>query len=281
MKKIAILIRENFDDYRIKRLNEEIINFKNVNILEAIKILRYPFEETDILNYDVYYFFVGMSFLLDRYLLAKYLEENGKIIVNRINSKVQILYKSYFYNLLYRYIKIPKFIKIYTVKNIEKVIEKIGFPMVIKHQFMHRGEFVYKISDKNELYNFLKSYLLNGGRMPHLIFQQFIPYEKDIRIIFIGEPFGAMERINERSFKANISQGGYGKEYKLDDELIELSYKISKKTDMQIFAFDVLLKDGEYYLIDIHDIFQFEGFEKHIRKNVMRKIIEFLNEVRN
>jgi glutathione synthase/RimK-type ligase-like ATP-grasp enzyme len=154
--------------------------------------------------------------------------------------------------------------------------------MIIKHQFIHRGEFVHKINNEKELYDFLEKYLLEKRiNIKNLIFQKYIPYEKDIRIIFIGKPIGAMERINKNSFKANISQGGYGKEYKLDQEIIDIGYKIMEKCDLQIFAFDLLLKDNQYYLIDLHHIFQYEGFDKYLNKNITKEILNYLNEISN
>jgi RimK family alpha-L-glutamate ligase len=282
MSKIAILIREKIEDYRIKRMMEEIKNFNNINIIEMSKGEIFPFEESKFLNYDTYYFFLGTTSTYDTHILAKFLYENGKNVINRIHIKEAIMYKAMFYYLLYKHVKIPEFAKIYSLENIEYIIKKIGFPMVIKHQLIHRGEFVYKINSEEELYKFLEDYLINKrGNLRFLIFQKYIPYEKDIRVIFIGEPFGGMQRINEKSFKGNISQGAYGKPYELDEELKEIGYKIMEKADLQIFAYDVLIKDNEYYLIDVHNIFQYEGFEKYVGKNVTRKILEYLNEISN
>ncbi|MGC9132971.1 MAG: ATP-grasp domain-containing protein [Nanopusillaceae archaeon] len=282
MSKIAILIREKAEDYRIKRMTEEIRNFNNINMIEMNKEEIFPFEESRFLDYDTYYFFLGTTSTYDMHMLAKFLYENGKNVVNKIHVKEAIMYKAMFYYYLYKYVKIPEFAKIYSLDNIEYIIKKIGFPMVIKHQLIHRGEFVYKINSEEELYKFLEDYLINKkGNLRFLIFQKYIPYEKDIRVLFVGEPFGGMQRINEKSFKGNISQGAYGKPYELNEELKEIGYKIMEKADLQIFAYDVLIKDDEYYLIDIHNIFQYEGFEKYVGKNVTRKILEYLNEVGN
>jgi RimK family alpha-L-glutamate ligase len=281
MGRIAIFTKTNLQDYRILKLREEIKNYNNISIIDTEKENVFPYNEK-ILSYDLYYFFVGSNFLSDIHFLAKYLDQNGKIVINTIHIKESIISKTLFYSILNKYIKIPEFVKIYSIDNIEYVINKIGFPMIIKHQFIHRGEFVHKIDNEKELYDFLEKYLLEKRiNIKNLIFQKYIPYEKDIRIIFIGKPIGAMERINKNSFKANISQGGYGKEYKLDQEIIDIGYKIMEKCDLQIFAFDLLLKDNEYYLIDLHHIFQYEGFDKYLNKNITKEILDYLNEIVN
>ena len=281
MGRIAILAKPDLQDYRIIKLKEEIKNYNNIEIIDIEKENIFPYNGK-ILNYDTYYFFIGSNFLSDIHFLAKYLKQNGKEVINKIHVKESIISKTLFYNILNKYIEIPEFIKIYSIDNIEYLINKIGFPMIIKHQFIHRGEFVHKIDNEKELYDFLEKYLLEKRiNIKNLIFQKYIPYEKDIRIIFIGKPINAMERINKNSFKANISQGGYGKQYKLDQEIIDIGYKIMEKCDLQIFAFDLLLKDNRYYLIDLHHIFQYEGFDKYLNKNITKEILNYLNEISN
>jgi len=281
MGRIAIFAKTNSHDYRILKLKEEIKNYNNINIIDIEKDNIFPYNEK-ILNYDLYYFFLGSNFLSDIHFLARYLKQNGKEVINTIHIKESVISKTLFYSILNKYIEIPEFMKIYSIDNIEYVINKIGFPMIIKHQFVHRGEFVHKIDNERELYSFLEKYLLEKKiNIKHLIFQKYIPYEKDIRIIFVGKPIDAMERINRNSFKANISQGGYGKQYELDEDIIDVGYKIMDKCDLQIFAFDLLLKDGQYYLIDLHHIFQYEGFDKYLNRNVTREILNYLNEISN
>jgi RimK family alpha-L-glutamate ligase len=281
MGRVAILTKPDLQDYRIIKLKEEIKNYNNIEIIDIEKENIFPYNEK-ILNYDLYYFFVGSNFLSDIHFLAKYLKQNGKEVINKIHVKESIISKTLFYSILNRYIEIPEFTKIYSIDNIEYVINKIGFPMVIKHQFIHRGEFVHKIDNEKELYDFLEKYLLEKRiNIKHLIFQKYIPYERDIRVIFIGKPIGAMERINKNSFKANISRGAYGRPYNLDEEIIDIGYKIMEKCDLQIFAFDLLLKDNQYYLIDLHHIFQYEGFDKYLNKNITREILNYLNEISN
>jgi len=281
MGRIAILAKPDLQDYRIIKLKEEIKNYNNIEIIDIEKENIFPYNGK-ILNYDTYYFFIGSNFLSDIHFLAKYLKQNGKEVINKIHVKESIISKTLFYSILNKYIEIPEFIKIYSIDNIEYLINKIGFPMIIKHQFIHRGEFVHKIDNEKELYDFLEKYLLEKRiNIKNLIFQKYIPYEKDIRIIFIGKPINAMERINKNSFKANISQGGYGKQYKLDQEIIDIGYKIMEKCDLQIFAFELLLKDNRYYLIDLHHIFQYEGFDKYLNKNITKEILNYLNEISN
>lgn len=282
--KIAILTDRISFSYEEKRLREEIKNFNNIEILSSDN-LEFPEYNID-LSYDIYYFFrfeLGNITKNDILLLARKLLENGKIIINKDTPYVESFDKIYIYQNLYKNgINIPKTIRALKIRledNYEYIIKKLDFPMVVKHPNMHRGKFVFLLKDEKDLLNFLARY---RKYIPVFLFQKYINYVKDIRVIFIGEPIGAMQRIAEKGFKANISQGGIGKKHELDDELKELSYKISEIFNIQIFAFDVLIdKEDKKYVIDLHKTFQFKGFEKYLNINVARKILEYLNEIKN
>jgi len=63
-----------------------------------------PYNEK-ILNYDTYYFFIGSTFLSDIHLLAKYLEQNGKEVINTIHIKESVISKTLFYSIINKYNK--------------------------------------------------------------------------------------------------------------------------------------------------------------------------------
>jgi hypothetical protein len=54
-----------------------------------------------------------------------------------------------------------------------------------------------------------------------------------------------------------------------------------EKCDFHIFAFDLLLNDNRYYVIHLHHIFQYEGFDKYLNKNITKEILNYLNEISN
>jgi hypothetical protein len=80
MGRIAIFTKTNLQDYRILKLKEEIKNYNNISIIDIEKENIFPYNEK-ILNYDLYYFFVGSNFLSDIHILAKSLNQNGKEVI--------------------------------------------------------------------------------------------------------------------------------------------------------------------------------------------------------
>lgn len=274
---ITILYAGNKNEYENKRLFEEAKNFNNVEIKNALNLI-YPPKIEDFKDTKVFYFYrsIGKSGIANIEILADFLESNGVRIVNRVIKNYRLMRKTvFYYHLVKNKIRTPKIMKIYSKKQIEELIT-LGFPIVAKFDFIHRGEGVYLIENKEELEEFVKK---NKKKLKYIVFQEFIPYEKDVRVITVGKPIGGMERINPNSFKANIAMGGYGVEFKIDSEILEISKKLSKIFDMEIFAFDLLIKNNFKYVIDIHVIFRFEGFEKYTGKNVARAILEYLDDI--
>ncbi|MEM0379180.1 MAG: hypothetical protein QXP34_00785 [Candidatus Aenigmatarchaeota archaeon] len=274
---ITVLYAGNENEYENKRLLEEAKNFDNLEIKNALK-LTYPPKLEDFKDTKVFYFYrsIGKAGIANIEMLIDFLEVHGVRIVNKIFKNYRLMRKTmFYYYLIKNKIRTPKIMKIYDENQIEELLS-LEFPMLAKFDFIHRGLGVYLIENKEQLEKFVKN---NKRKLKYIVFQEFIPYEKDIRIITVGKPIGGMERINPNSFKANIAQGGYGVEYKLDNEILDISKKLSKIFDMEIFAFDVLIKNNFKYIVDLHVIFRFEGFEKYTKKNIAKAILEYLNDI--
>jgi len=273
---ISIVYSGSYREYELKRIHEEAKNYDNLELISSDDITFPP--ENLFKNTKVFYFIgslrkMGISNLE---VLANYLKKKNIRIVNRVIENYHIMNKTFFYyRMLENNIKIPKIKKINSEKNYKEILD-LGFPVIAKFDYIHLGKGVFLIENMEELLEFLNK---NKDKLAHIIFQEYIPYERDVRVIVIGDPIGGMERINPGFFKANIAQGGYGKPFKIDEEIEEISKNLSKIFDIEIFAFDLLIKGKTKYVIDLHIIFRFEGFEKYTKVNVARKILEYLNEV--
>jgi len=274
---ILLLYSGSNKEYELNRIFEEAKRFSNLKLLN-VENLTFPFQDEYFKDIKVFYF-IGNTRKIGRInleILADYLKKRNVRIVNRAIENYNIMNKTYFYyKMINNNIRVPKIIKIINKEHYKKVLE-IGFPLIAKFDYIHLGKGVYLIENEQELKSFIEH---NESKLNHIIFQEYIPYEKDVRIISIGEPIGGMERVNPNSFKANIAQGGYGRPYKIDKEIEEIAKKLSEIFNIEIFAFDVLIRGNVKYVIDLHIIFRFEGFEKYTGTNIARKILEYLDEV--
>ena len=274
---ILILYSGNRHKYELNRLFEEAKSYNNIKFLRAEDLILPPKEE-QLGDIKVFYFIGSLRKIgiVNLEILADFLEKRKVKIINKVIKHYHLMNKSFFYyKMLKHNINIPEIIKINHKENYKELL-KLGFPIIAKFDYVHLGNGIFLLRNEQELMTFIKKY---EEKLPHIIFQKYIPYEKDIRVIVIKKPIGGMERVNPTSFKANIAQGGFGRSYTIDDEIKEISNKISKIFNIDIFAFDILIRNKVKYVIDLHIIFRFQGFEKYTGTNVAKKIIEYLNEV--
>ena len=112
-----------------------------------------------------------------------------------------------------------------------------------------------------------------------MIVQEYIKHSegKDLRVIVIGgKVIGAMLREStDGSFKANISRGGAGKPYEVDDELEMLSIQVSKTLNLDIAGVDLLFHPDGYRICEANSSPGFRGFEEALSINIPEKIFAY------
>lgn len=155
-----------------------------------------------------------------------------------------------------------------------KEVEKsIGYPVVVKEVFGSMGKSVYLAKDVKELVT-LRSELKSR---PHL-YQKFIGGGgRDYRVIVIGKKaVGVMERVNENDFRSNIELGGKGKTAILNDELKNLSEKVSKTLDLDYCGVDIISDGEKLYVCEVNSNAFFKGFTEVTGINVAKIYAKFL-----
>jgi len=112
-----------------------------------------------------------------------------------------------------------------------------------------------------------------------MIVQEYIQYSegRDLRVIVIGgKVVGAMQRKStDGSFKANISRGGEGTAYDIDDEMEMLAIQVARALDLDIAGVDLLFHSDGYRVCEANSSPGFMGFEKALGINIPQKIFDF------
>ena len=122
----------------------------------------------------------------------------------------------------------------------EKISEKLGFPVIIKESFGSMGKGVYKADDIEELMEIADKVKTK----PHL-FQEYLSFDSgaDIRVIVIGgKVVASMERRNDSDFRSNVAQGGTGVKIDLDEKFSAVARKCAEIIGLDYCGVD-LLKD--------------------------------------
>lgn len=159
--------------------------------------------------------------------------------------------------------------------NLNEVINKIGFPMIVKENYGSLGKQVYLVQNKEELLD-LENRLIH---VPH-IFQEFIKSSKgkDYRVIVIGNKVCAyMKRENKHSYLSNLATGGTASVVELPKEYLDMAVKASKVLGLDYCGVDILEgENGEPILSEVNSNAFYEGIEKTTGVNVAGCYVDYL-----
>jgi len=160
----------------------------------------------------------------------------------------------------------------------ELVEKQVGFPCVIKVVTGSHGAGVY-LCENAKQFEDLSELISSLDFKNSMIVQEYIQYSegRDLRVIVIGgRVIGAMQRTSvDGSFKANISRGGQGEAYDVDDEMEMLSIQVAKVLDLDIAGVDLLFHPDGYRICEANSAPGFKGFEAALDINVPKKVFDY------
>jgi gamma-F420-2:alpha-L-glutamate ligase len=172
----------------------------------------------------------------------------------------------------------PKTMLVKDPVNPTLVENQIGFPCVVKIFAGSYGKGVYLCHSKREFQDFIE--FAHGIKSDEaIIVQEFVDSKpgEDVRVLVVGgKVLGAMKRsAKDGSFKANITRGGVGENYPLNDRLVEIATKTACALNLDIAGVDLLFDGDDYKLCEANSAPGFKGFEKYTGVNVARAIIDY------
>lgn len=175
-------------------------------------------------------------------------------------------------------IPVPKTMLVRFPVDTSLVEKQIGFPCVIKILSGSYGNGVHLVQDANSLEE-LMEFVSNLNSPLNILIQEYIGKYPgtDVRVLVIGGKIvGAMKRSStDGGFKANISRGGVGSVYEIDQELADLSLNCAKVLNLEIAGVDVLIDEDGYKVCEVNSAPGFEGFEKFCNTNVAKEFIDY------
>ncbi|GGP13636.1 RimK family alpha-L-glutamate ligase [Oceanobacillus neutriphilus] len=197
------------------------------------------------------------AFFIDKDIyLARQLEQLGVRVFNSSKAIEISDDKIYTYQMLEKYrLPIPKTIiapKKYHAESlssnyIQKIIDHLGFPLIVKEAFGSFGQQVHLIHDIKEL----TSTISLIEQRPFL-FQTYIEESKgrDIRVQVIGnKAITAVERRNSQDFRANVTNGGKMLPFTINDEIENLAVTAVKAIGADFAGVDLLFGSNNEFLI--------------------------------
>ena len=173
---------------------------------------------------------------------------------------------------------IPKTMLTRFPSNSDLVEKQVGFPCVVKVVTGSHGAGVYLCEDKKQ-FNDLSELISALDFKNSMIVQEYVQFSegRDLRVIVIGgRVVGAMLRQStDGSFKANISRGGEGLAYDVDEKMELLAIQVAKVLDLDIAGIDLLFHEDGYRVCEANSSPGFRGFENALGINIPEKIFNF------
>lgn len=161
----------------------------------------------------------------------------------------------------------------------ETVQQQVGFPCVLKVVTGSHGAGVFLCEDAKQFED-LSELISSLEAKSSMIVQEYVKESegRDLRVIVIGgRVVGAMQRKStDGSFKANISRGGKGETYDVDDELEMLSIQVAKVLDLDIAGVDLLFHSDGYRICEANSAPGFQGFEEALGINIPQKVFDYV-----
>ena len=85
-----------------------------------------------------------------------------------------------------------------------------------------------------------------------------------------------MRRAKDDDFRANISRGGEGIPYEVNEQIEWLSSESSKALNLDIAGVDLLFSGEGYKICEVNSNPGFEGMETYTKKNIADEIVQFI-----
>ena len=263
--------------------------FKSTSDLFYESAKKFDIELTTVTNADLMVIpetLPDFAILWDKdYALAKRLENRGLRLFNSADSMALCDDKSLtFTNLEHSGIKMPKtlvtpktFLNIgYTnLDFVERAVEELRLPMIIKENCGSFGQQVYLAKSADEAKSILKDI---GGK--GAVMQEFIKESSgvDLRVNVVGDKVvSAIKRTGE-GFISNITFGGKAENYEVTKEQRDLAINVCKMLGLDFGGVDLLFSKDGPILCEVNSNLQFKSSLDATGINVADYILEYIGK---
>jgi len=212
--------------------------------------------------------------------IIRHLERLGVILINGSNSIDTVKDKLYTQQVLGQSsLPVPKTLLVKHPIDIDFVEKNIGYPAIIKTLSGSFGAGVFLCENRKQLQQLLKMAEITKPSY-NIIIQEFIKdsYGKDLRVLVVnGKVAGCMMRqAVDDDFRANITRGGEGIPYQIDEDIQWLGGESSRLLNLDIAGVDLLFDNGGYRICEVNSSPGFEGMDKFCKTNIAEKIVTYV-----
>ena len=291
MNKGWMLVKQKFmDSYETQRLLEEFgnhdIEVKLINPNEIDIFVNKENKQSILVN--------GKSLPLPKFVfprtgsgttyyikaVIRHFERMDIPVINSSEAIDNVKDKLYTHQILAQSnLDIPKTMLLRYPIDIDFVEKNIGFPVIVKKISGSYGRGVFLCENKKQL-NQLVTMAELTKKSYDIIIQEFVKdtWGKDLRVFVVNNKVvGCMMRqATDDDFRANLSRGGEGFPYEVNEQIEWLSSESSKALRLDIAGVDLLFQNGGYKICEVNSNPGFEGMENFTKKNIAGEIVSFI-----
>jgi gamma-F420-2:alpha-L-glutamate ligase len=212
--------------------------------------------------------------------IIRHLERLGVELINGSDAIDNVKDKLYTQQVLGQSnLPVPKTLLVKHPINLDWVENNIGYPAIIKTLSGSFGAGVFLAENKKQLEQLVKMAEITK-KSYNIIIQEFIKdsWGKDIRVFVLnGKVIGCMMRQStDGDFRANITRGGEGIPYQIDEKIEWLGGESARLLGLDIAGVDLLFSNGSYSICEVNSSPGFEGMDTYTHTNIARKIVDFV-----
>ena len=212
--------------------------------------------------------------------VIRHFERMGVPVINSSESIDNVKDKLYTHQILAQSnLDIPNTMLLKHPIDIDFVEKNIGFPVIVKKISGSYGRGVFLCENKKQL-NQLVTMAELTKKSYDIIIQEFVKdtWGKDLRVFVVNNKVvGCMMRqATDDDFRANLSRGGEGFPYEVNEQIEWLSSEASKALGLDIAGVDLLFQNGGYKICEVNSNPGFEGMETFTKKNIAGEIVSFI-----
>jgi gamma-F420-2:alpha-L-glutamate ligase len=212
--------------------------------------------------------------------IIRHLERLGVELINGSDAIDNVKDKLYTQQVLGQSnLPVPKTLLVKHPINLDWVENNIGYPAIIKTLSGSFGAGVFLAENKKQLEQLLKMAEITKPSY-NIIIQEFIKdsWGKDIRVFVLnGKVIGCMMRQStDGDFRANITRGGEGIPYQIDEKIEWLGGESARLLGLDIAGVDLLFSNGSYSICEVNSSPGFKGMDTYTHTNIARKIVDFV-----
>ena len=212
--------------------------------------------------------------------IIRHLERLGVTLINGSNAIDTVKDKLYTQQVLGESnLPVPKTLLVRHPIKLEWVEKNLTFPVIIKTLSGSFGAGVFMAEDKKQFKQLLKMAEITK-KSYNIIVQEFIKdsWGKDLRVFVLnGKVVGCMMRqAVDDDFRANITRGGEGIPYQIDENIEWLGGESARLLGLDIAGVDLLFDNGGYKICEVNSSPGFEGMDKFTHTNIAEEIVNFV-----